>query len=110
MVQFYCWKASELLNSQFEVEASKVVQLSESQQEKISAFRSLCLKDHELAEMVFSCMTSNENWQSSFDWAKFSAAVAELEDYTCKLHKQLLMSLPSWRTQGIIYSVPFEGF
>uniref|UniRef100_A0A2C9U7A6 Uncharacterized protein n=1 Tax=Manihot esculenta TaxID=3983 RepID=A0A2C9U7A6_MANES len=65
--------------------------------------------DHQLVELVFSCVDSNQKCEHSFDWANFSAAIIAWEDYLHKLHKELLLSLPYWRTDGIIYIVPFEG-
>ncbi|XP_037492348.1 uncharacterized protein LOC105634172 [Jatropha curcas] len=108
VVQFYYWKASELLSSGLEVEPGEVIQVSQSQQEKINILKSLVQKDHQLPEMVFGCVSFFKNLKHSFDWEKFSAAIASWEDYTCRLHKDLLMSLPYWRTQQIIYSVQFE--
>ncbi|XP_021641298.2 uncharacterized protein LOC110636073 isoform X3 [Hevea brasiliensis] len=107
VVQFYCWKASELLISCFET--CKVIQLSQSQKENIIALKSFVLRDHQLVEMVFSCVSNRQKCQDSFDWAKFSAAISAWEDYTHKLHEELLLSLPYWRTERIIYSVPFKG-
>ncbi|XP_002527551.2 uncharacterized protein LOC8272312 [Ricinus communis] len=109
VVQFYCWKALELLNSDLEVKTGKVIQLSQSQKENMSAMKSIILEDHQLAEMVFSCANCNKDWRRSFNWAKFSAAVTAWEEYRLKLHKELVMSLPYWRIQGFIYSVPREG-
>uniref|UniRef100_A0A2P2JG64 Oxidoreductase n=1 Tax=Rhizophora mucronata TaxID=61149 RepID=A0A2P2JG64_RHIMU len=108
VVQFYCWKASEFQNSQLQIGSVKVVQLSQSQRESISAVKSTFMKNHQLAERIFGCMTCDGNRQHSFDWNTFSAAVAAFEDYTHRLHKELLMSLPHWRTQQIIYNVPVE--
>ncbi|OAY25363.1 uncharacterized protein LOC110605587 [Manihot esculenta] len=107
MVQFYCWKASELVVSH--LESCKVIQLSQSQREKINALKSFVLRDHQLVEMVFSFVDSKQKCQHSFDWAKFSAAITAWEDYSHKLHKKLLLSLPYWRTEGIICGIPFEG-
>ncbi|KAG6766004.1 hypothetical protein POTOM_030068 [Populus tomentosa] len=109
-VQFHHWKASDLPDAQSEVEpgdVDHVVRLSKSQQEVVKSLRSQLLKDHQLVEMIFSCAICSRN-QQNFDWERFSAAIVGLEDYTSKLHKELLMSLPYWRTHGIIYSVPPE--
>ncbi|XP_050233988.1 uncharacterized protein LOC126682381 [Mercurialis annua] len=107
VVQFYCWKHLELLNSNHKVKMCKVIEISQSKQENIDAMKSLILKDHQLANTVLSC--GNNDHQHSFDWAIFSAAVAAWEDYTYKLHKKLVMSLPYWKMQGIIYDVELEG-
>lgn len=109
MVEFYCWKALDWLDCGIEVDTGKVIQLSESEKERISALKILVLKDHQLAESVLGGISCNKNRKDSFDWAKFTSAIAAWEDYTTKLHKELLHSLPFWTKQQIIYSVPFEG-
>ncbi|KAL9457041.1 hypothetical protein AB3S75_006136 [Citrus x aurantiifolia] len=104
VVQFFRWKASEFPTSKFETEASKVLHLSQSQKEKISNPKSVFVKNNQLAETVFHPVIINEKEQHSFSWANFSAAVTAWEDYIRKLHKQLLNSLPHWRTHQSIFS------
>ncbi|WCJ33675.1 2-oxoglutarate (2OG) and Fe(II)-dependent oxygenase superfamily protein [Euphorbia peplus] len=107
VIQFYFWKAMDLPNCEIEVENGKVIELSESQKERVSALKLVVLKDRQLAESVFGY---NKSYRDSFNWAKFSCAVAAWEDYTSKLHQELLLSLPFWKKQNIIYRVPFQGF
>ncbi|KAA8529875.1 hypothetical protein F0562_034521 [Nyssa sinensis] len=109
VVQFYCWKASELQTSENEERRKNVVQLSQSQWEKINDLKLMFLKDKQLAETVFSHLTCDKPRQHSFDWVSFSAAVTAWEAYTCKLHKDLLTSLPHWRSHQFIFSVPAVG-
>ncbi|XP_021641297.2 uncharacterized protein LOC110636073 isoform X2 [Hevea brasiliensis] len=104
-------RADELFEHEFAniLHLLQVIQLSQSQKENIIALKSFVLRDHQLVEMVFSCVSNRQKCQDSFDWAKFSAAISAWEDYTHKLHEELLLSLPYWRTERIIYSVPFKG-
>ncbi|KAH9745984.1 procollagen-proline 3-dioxygenase [Citrus sinensis] len=108
VVQFFHWKASEFPTSKFETEASKVLHLSQSQKENISNLKSVFVKNNQLAETVFRPVIINEKEQQSFSWANFSAAVTAWEDYIRKLHKQLLNSLPHWRTHQSIFSCPLD--
>ncbi|XP_059655290.1 uncharacterized protein LOC132302439 isoform X2 [Cornus florida] len=109
VVQFYCWKASDLQKSEKGRKRRNVVQLSESQREKINSLRLTFLKDKQLAETIFSPMTDDMHRQHSFDWASFSAAVTAWEAYTTKLHKELVASLSYWRSHQSIFCVPSEG-
>jgi leucine proline-enriched proteoglycan (leprecan) len=109
VVQFFCWKASDLQTSKVTIDSGKVVELSQCQRKKINCLKSVFLKDHQLAEMVFSCMTSNVWGLPFFDWAVFNSAVALWEDYASKLHEQLLRSLPYWRTHQSVVDVPYDG-
>jgi leucine proline-enriched proteoglycan (leprecan) len=109
VVQFFCWKASDLQTSKVTIDSGKVVELSQCQRKKINCLKSVFLKDHQLAEMVFSCMTSNVWGLPFFDWAVFNSAVALWEDYASKLHEQLLRSLPYWRTHQSVFDVPYDG-
>ncbi|KAG5240558.1 Oxidoreductase [Salix suchowensis] len=107
-VQFHHWKGSDLPNVQSEVQPGDVVRLSKSQQEAVRSLKSQFLKDHQAVEMIFSCTTTCSRNEQNFDWERFSATIVALKDYCCKLHTELLMSLPYWRSHGIIYSVPPE--
>ncbi|KAJ0094350.1 hypothetical protein Patl1_15649 [Pistacia atlantica] len=109
VVQFFHWKASEFPTSKVEIGADKVLQLSQSQREKISGLKSTFFKDDLCAGSAFHLVSIDENEQHSFDWAKFSAAIMAWEGYICKLHKELLFSLPCWRTHQSIFSIPFNG-
>lgn len=109
VVQFYSWKASKLQTSKVERETENlVVKLSESQREKINSLRTTFLNDQQLAETVLGT-SCGESRQHSFQWVSFSAAVGAWEDYTRELRKELVLSLPYWRTHQAIFSVPFDG-
>ncbi|KAJ4710153.1 2-oxoglutarate (2OG) and Fe(II)-dependent oxygenase superfamily protein [Melia azedarach] len=108
VVQFFHWKASELPSFTVEI-AGKVLHLSQSQQKKISCLKSVFVKDHQLVETVFHPVTINEKEQRSFSWADFSAAVKVWEDYIHKLHKDIVSSLPYWRTHQSLFSIQFDG-
>ncbi|XP_017971637.1 PREDICTED: uncharacterized protein LOC18610000 [Theobroma cacao] len=99
VVQFYFWKGCQSQTFTNEVQSGKAVQLSQSQCEQISQVKSVFLKDTKLVETVFRSVE-----QQSFDAATFSAAITACEDYFCKLHKEILMSLPQWRAHQAIYS------
>ncbi|KAF8389678.1 hypothetical protein HHK36_024197 [Tetracentron sinense] len=109
VLQFYFWKATQLQATKVETATGNVVRLSESLREKINSLKSMLLNDHQLAETVFSHMSCDPFRQPTFDWADFSAAVAAWEDYTCKLHKEMLLSLSYWRSHQSIFSVPLLG-
>ncbi|XP_021293551.1 uncharacterized protein LOC110423608 isoform X4 [Herrania umbratica] len=103
VVQFYFWKGCKSQTFTNEVQSGKVVKLSQSQCEKISQVKSVFLKDTKLVETVFRRVE-----QQSFDSASFSAAITAWEDYSRKLHKEILMSFPQWRAHQAIYSVQFD--
>ncbi|GAV59388.1 2OG-FeII_Oxy_4 domain-containing protein [Cephalotus follicularis] len=108
-VQFYRWRASGWDIFKAQVEPRRPIRLSQTEQGEISYLKSIFLKDQELAEAVFNTVKRDEGLQLSIDWANFSAAVTALEDYSCKLGKELLNSLPHWRTHQSIYCVQFHG-
>ena len=100
--QFYCWKAPKLVEYR-QVRKSKVGFLSEVQQGEIASLRSMFVKDNQLADKMFS------HCHQEFNWAKFADIVDELECYTLRLQKDLVISLPHWRTDQIMYKVPVKG-
>ncbi|KAJ8760435.1 hypothetical protein K2173_015102 [Erythroxylum novogranatense] len=104
-VQFYRWKASEFEDSLLHLGTDKIKRILESQREEIRALKSLFINDYQLAEAVFGPITCDENCVQAFNWSKFSAAISAFEDYTSRLQREFLMSLPYWRTEHIIYSV-----
>ncbi|XVF43463.1 hypothetical protein PTKIN_Ptkin02bG0041900 [Pterospermum kingtungense] len=103
VVQFYFWKGCKSQTVTSEVQSCKMVHLSQSQCEKISQLNSVLMKDTKLAETLFQSLV-----QPYFDSATFSAAIIEWEDYSCKLNKEILMSLPQWITHQAIFSVQFD--
>lgn len=108
-MQFFNWKALETQTSKVKLRAGKVLQLSQSQREKISGLNSTFLKGNLCASSVFYHVSIDEDGEHSFDWAKFSAAIMAWEGYIYELHKEILVSLPFWRTHQSIFSIPFDG-
>ncbi|KAL5763014.1 hypothetical protein ACOSP7_019278 [Xanthoceras sorbifolium] len=110
VVQFFHWKGSEYRISKVDIEAGKVICLSHSQREKIDYLKSFFIKDVRLAETVLHSVSNDENeHHRGFDWANFSAAVTAWGDYIGKLHKEIQVSLPYWRTHQSIFIVQFDG-
>ncbi|KAK6931691.1 hypothetical protein RJ641_003484, partial [Dillenia turbinata] len=107
VVQFCCWKASELQNSGL-CETGKIIQLTKSQRQKIDNLKCILMKDEQKAVEVFSYVTNDGKPQHSFDWKAFCAAIAAWEDYTGKLQNELLLCLPYWKMHKLIFSVPFD--
>lgn len=89
------------------METNNIVKLSQTERECIIKLKSVLLKDQQLAETMFSSM-SCERARGTFDWAIFSAAVSAWEYYTCKLFEEMLTSLPHWKTQQSIFTIPFD--
>lgn len=106
VVQFHCWKAPGLESAK--LETSEVVRLSQSQRERNLHLKSSFVKDLHLLESVFSNVACAESSQNSFNWADFSVAATLWEDYSRKLHKELVMSFPHWRTHHSIFNVSFD--
>ncbi|XP_043722541.1 uncharacterized protein LOC122669759 isoform X2 [Telopea speciosissima] len=105
VLQFCFWKAFELRETEVGRAISNVVPLSQSLQEKSSG-RKLTMGDHQLAEMVFHCISNHDDSKPAFGWADLHAAVVAWGDYTCKLRKELLIRFPYWRTYHSIFFVP----
>ncbi|KAE8728541.1 Oxidoreductase, putative isoform 2 [Hibiscus syriacus] len=103
VAQFYFWKLWKSQALTNKVECGKAVRLSQSQSEKISQVNSVFLKDTKLVETVFHSAD-----QCYFDPVTFSASIAAWEDYSCKLHKEILLSLPQWRAHQAIYRIKFD--
>lgn len=107
VVQFYCWKAPDFKSAKVE-ETTSVVFLSQSQRERFVCLKSLFAKDVRLVDSVFSNATFVESARHSFNWVDFTIAIAMWEDYARKLHRELVMSLPHWRTQQSIFNVSLD--
>ncbi|CAI0552855.1 unnamed protein product [Linum tenue] len=103
VVQFLWWKAPAQVNSLRVAKRREVWLLSELQQGKIASLKFMFVKDNELANKMFR---DDRCYLYEFDWTEFTVAVDELEHYSRRLQKELVMSLPHWRTQQIIYKVP----
>ncbi|KAL4638020.1 hypothetical protein ACB092_03G121000 [Castanea dentata] len=108
VVQYYCWKASTLQTSKIQRDTGKVVELSQSQMEKINRLNPVFSKDNQLAETVLNCMTCKSR-QHFLDWANFASSVSLWRDYASKLHEELVRSLPFWKTHQSIFGVQFNG-
>ncbi|XP_019163699.1 PREDICTED: uncharacterized protein LOC109160047 [Ipomoea nil] len=107
VVLFYCWKFLDL-KTELKPVSAKVVPTSETQRAHINRLKCLFVKDPQEAEILFGYQITVNEKQYKLDWASFSAAVSEWEAYTCRLHKELLLSLPYWRTNQSIFCCPHE--
>ncbi|KAG2253330.1 hypothetical protein Bca52824_083466 [Brassica carinata] len=100
VVQFYHWKASELKTSKVEYDTVEEVKaISQPQVETINALNAVFLPDKSLVTTIFgySCSTGEE--KDSLNLTDISSAmITSWEEYTCKLLKELLSSLPQWKT------------
>ncbi|XP_010511777.1 PREDICTED: uncharacterized protein LOC104787827 [Camelina sativa] len=103
VVQFYNWKASELKTSN--VENDTVEAISQPQLETINSLKSVFLPDENLVTTTFGYSCSNEDLKESLDLTGVSLAVTSWEEYTSKLLKVLLLSLPQWKTYQTIHKV-----
>lgn len=109
VVQFYNWKASQNPTFLYEDQAGKVVQLSPSQLEKTRSLKSVFQKYAQLSETVFGNITFDEKALHSFDWNNLSAAISKWEDYSGKLHNELLISFPQWKIHQSICTSDFDS-
>ncbi|KAI3948399.1 hypothetical protein MKX01_011001 [Papaver californicum] len=101
VVQFYCWKATELPAVNIMSE-----ELSCSLEDfKNDGLKVMFLGDQQHVQSVFGSESSDEKMQSSLNWAHFSSVVAAWEDYSRQLHKELITSLPHWRMNQSIFAI-----
>ncbi|KAL9311045.1 unnamed protein product [Arabidopsis thaliana] len=106
VVQFYHWKASELVTSNVENDTLEEVKaMSHSQLETINALKSVFLLDENLVATTFGYSCSGEDRKDSLDLTGIALAVTSWEEYSCKLLKELLSSLPQWKTYQTIHKV-----
>ncbi|KAF5197574.1 2-oxoglutarate (2OG) and Fe(II)-dependent oxygenase superfamily protein [Thalictrum thalictroides] len=105
VVQFYCWKVSDLHAINVQAETTNVTQLLISHTGRSCRMKSMLLGDPELAKKVFHSGSTNEYTQISFDWADLYSAVVGWENYSRQLRKKLLASLPYWKTYQSIFPV-----
>ena len=83
-----------------------MVPISETQWDRSRSLKLVFVKDWQLAESILGRVgTAKQN----FDWASFSDAIAAWEAYTSKYSRQILMSLPNWKTHQFIFSDPPAG-
>ncbi|CAA7058236.1 unnamed protein product [Microthlaspi erraticum] len=99
VVQFYHWKASELVEEEDTVK--EVEAMSQHQLETINALKSVFLPDESLVTTIFGYSCSNEDQKDSLD----STDISTWEEYTCKLLNELLSSLPQWKTYQTLHKV-----
>ncbi|KAI3467953.1 hypothetical protein Pfo_024616 [Paulownia fortunei] len=104
VVQFYCWKASELETAELKGPSINVILLSELQRQKINGLKVVLLKDLQLADTLPG-HTTGKSLHRSFDRFRFSAVLCEWEAYTFKLQKEMVMSFPYWKTHQSIFSI-----
>ncbi|VVA94454.1 unnamed protein product [Arabis nemorensis] len=106
VVQFYHWKASELKTSNVEDGTVKEVKaISQPQLETINALKSVFLPDEGLVTTTFGYPCYKEDQKDSLGLKDISIAITSWEEYTCKLLKELLSSLPQWKTYQTIHKV-----
>ncbi|KAM3324732.1 putative protein isoform X1 [Capsicum chacoense] len=104
IVQFYIWKFSDLKTKVEEMTPDATPITSQTQTTDIDRLKSVFLKDLQLAEQFFG--HSKPIKDAEFDSVAFSAAVLEWECYVSKLHKELVLHLPHWKTNQSIFCVP----
>ncbi|ESQ28473.1 hypothetical protein EUTSA_v10018688mg [Eutrema salsugineum] len=106
VVQFYHWKASELKTSNVENDTVEEVKaMTQPHLETINALKSVFLPDEGLVTTIFGHSCSNGDRKDSLDLTDISPAITSWEEYTCKLHKELVSSLPQWKTYQTIHKV-----
>ncbi|PHT99268.1 hypothetical protein BC332_31875 [Capsicum chinense] len=108
IVQFYIWKFSDLKTKVEEMTPDATPITSQTQTTDIDRLKSVFLKDLQLAEQFFG--HSKPIKDAEFDSIAFSAAVLEWECYVSKLHKELVLHLPHWKTNQSIFCVPLGDF
>ncbi|KAL0700895.1 hypothetical protein Bca4012_057017 [Brassica carinata] len=107
VVQFYHWKASDLKTSKVEYDAVEEVKaMSQPQLKTINALNAVFLPDKGLVTTIFGYSCSNGEEKDSLTLTDISSAmITSWEEYTCKLLKELLSSLPQWKTYQTIHKV-----
>ncbi|CAN4089563.1 unnamed protein product [Withania somnifera] len=108
VVQFYLWRFSDL-KTKVDGTTPNVTRTSQTQKTDIDHVKPMFLKDLELAERFYGHSRPIKDMEYDFDWVAFSAAVLEWECYVLKLHKELVLHLPHWRTNQSIFCVPLGG-
>ncbi|KAF8089769.1 hypothetical protein N665_0497s0012 [Sinapis alba] len=99
VVQFCHWKSSELKTSMVENDTVEELKaMPQPQLESINALKSAFLRDEGLVTKTFGYSCFNEDQKDSLDLRDTSVAITSWEEYTYKLFKELLSSLPQWKT------------
>lgn len=104
VLQFYCWKASELHQ-----ETKECTEMSKMRSSQLLKSGVLVLAgDHHLVEAFFGERSCDV--RRGFDLSGLSAAHAMWEGYVRRMRRELIMSIPYWRSHQALYPVaPTEG-
>ncbi|XP_058078295.1 uncharacterized protein LOC131226685 isoform X2 [Magnolia sinica] len=105
VVQFYYWRASELQEMKGRRETNDAVKLIQPSSRK--GFMST--GNYQLAEMIIGHSSCNDDKRPTFDWVDFAAAIAIWEDYVHRLCRELMISIPYWKTHQSIFTVSPDG-
>ncbi|CAN7129501.1 unnamed protein product [Brassica rapa subsp. narinosa] len=106
VVQFCYWKASALETSKVGYDdVEEVKAMSQPQLETINTLNAVFLPDKGLVTTTFGCLCSKGEEKDSLNLTDVSSAITSWEEYTCKLLKELLSSLPQWKTYQTIHKV-----
>ncbi|CAN8238767.1 unnamed protein product [Cochlearia groenlandica] len=109
VVKFWHWKASELKISKVENDTieEEVKDMSQHQLQTIKTLRLVFLPDESLVTAVFGypCSDEDQKVKDSLDLKDISLAVTAWEEYTCKLQKELSLSLSQWKLYQTIHKV-----
>lgn len=108
VLQFYYWKRTEWQSSEYKANNDIVVQMSQSQLEKIQDLKLLFVKNHQNVETIFKHGRGRSLSEQSIDSPSFAAANVAWETYTSKLHQEIHISYPEWKTHHSIFSNPFK--
>ncbi|GAB2226281.1 hypothetical protein Droror1_Dr00022082 [Drosera rotundifolia] len=106
VVQFYFWREQELEGFKPKKNIKNlIVPISEAQRARINKLKNLLMKDQQLLEASFSYSDWDRKKRDRFNWVSFSGAVAVWEAYTCKLHREMVLSLDRWRSHNSIFAI-----
>ncbi|OWM76692.1 hypothetical protein CDL15_Pgr009257 [Punica granatum] len=109
VVQYYFSKSSGLPSPKSELGPGKIAKLSHPQRERVDDLKHFLVKDHKLPWEIFDFTSHEGAGLLDFNWAYFSAAVSAWEDYTSEKHKELLLSMPQWKSHQSMFCVSFGG-
>ncbi|KAL9226020.1 hypothetical protein vseg_001876 [Gypsophila vaccaria] len=104
-VQFYHWNQCNLLHFKHANNSGDVIQLSEAQKQNVQKVRCLLSSSMPLDATIFHYSSSCMLKEPQFDWDSFSASMTSWEEYTSKLHAQLMVHLPFWKEHASLFSV-----
>ncbi|KAH9625060.1 hypothetical protein KSS87_010550 [Heliosperma pusillum] len=104
-VQFYYWNRTNLLQSEGVRNAGNITQLSEAQKQDVCNLRSSLSRSMKLDASIFCYSSSRTIGYTHFDEESFSTSLTSWEEYTSKLHEQLIVHLPFWKEYKSLFSV-----